>query len=231
VLNQDPDISAAPVRVHKLLRWCLEKDRKQRLQAIGDARRLLAEDNASVPIEKRPSKLPWAAAMLAIVAIVASLAAWAPWRKPLSARDLVQFQIPTPERPPTAYLYISPDGRHMVYGGVAPDGGLRMWLRSLDSLDARVLPGTDGAGNAFWSADSRFVGFSANGMLKKIPIARPRVYSAFQPPGGLGLMSRCQTSHDRRTFTRGRCFCRTANTFCMYVQGKMTKPAACMWGQ
>src|ERR1700680_1206137 len=45
VLNKEPDISAAPARVHKLLRWCLEKDRKQRLASISDARRLLVEDS------------------------------------------------------------------------------------------------------------------------------------------------------------------------------------------
>jgi eukaryotic-like serine/threonine-protein kinase len=45
VLNQDPDLSAAPPRVHKLLRWCLEKDRKQRLASISDARRLLSESD------------------------------------------------------------------------------------------------------------------------------------------------------------------------------------------
>ena len=41
VMNKDPDISAAPARVHQLLRWCLEKDRKKRLASISDARRLL----------------------------------------------------------------------------------------------------------------------------------------------------------------------------------------------
>ena len=44
VLNKEPDISAAPARVHKLLRWCLEKDRKDRLASISDARRLLSEE-------------------------------------------------------------------------------------------------------------------------------------------------------------------------------------------
>src|ERR1700674_3226457 len=47
VLNKDPDLSAAPQRVHKLLRWCLEKDRKQRLASISDARRLLSESEVT----------------------------------------------------------------------------------------------------------------------------------------------------------------------------------------
>src|ERR1700694_2803503 len=48
VLNKEPDLSAAPARVHKLLRWCLEKDRKQRLASISDARRMLSGESEGV---------------------------------------------------------------------------------------------------------------------------------------------------------------------------------------
>jgi predicted Ser/Thr protein kinase len=47
VLNKEPDISAAPARAHKLLRWCLEKDRKQRLASISDATRLLRSETSN----------------------------------------------------------------------------------------------------------------------------------------------------------------------------------------
>src|SRR5450631_4079381 len=58
VLNKEPDISAAPIRVHRLLRWCLEKDRKRRLQSIGDARLLIEESelaaaSATTPVQSR----------------------------------------------------------------------------------------------------------------------------------------------------------------------------------
>ncbi|HEY6346284.1 MAG TPA: serine/threonine-protein kinase [Bryobacteraceae bacterium] len=43
VINKEPDWTRVPLRSQKLLKWCLEKDRKQRLQAIGDARRMLDE--------------------------------------------------------------------------------------------------------------------------------------------------------------------------------------------
>src|ERR1700676_3619484 len=64
VLNKDPDISAAPPRVHKLLRWCLEKDRKQRLASISDARRLLNQDSDGAESEAQStppsrSRLGW----------------------------------------------------------------------------------------------------------------------------------------------------------------------------
>ena len=56
VLNKEPDLSAVPVRVHKLLRWCLEKDRKQRLASISDARRLLSERIESNRLRNRPRR-------------------------------------------------------------------------------------------------------------------------------------------------------------------------------
>src|SRR6202049_1140395 len=84
VLNKEPDLSAAPPRVHKLLRWCLEKDRKQRLASISDARRLLSEPDEADTVRKlaqasqlRFGKLPWIAAVgvLALVAAV-GLVGW-----------------------------------------------------------------------------------------------------------------------------------------------------------
>jgi eukaryotic-like serine/threonine-protein kinase len=86
VLNKDPDISAAPPRVHKLLRWCLEKDRKQRLASISDARRMLDDPTAPEPatsIQKEPpSKLPWLAAGALALALI-GLGAWTYTRPPL----------------------------------------------------------------------------------------------------------------------------------------------------
>jgi len=65
---------------------------------------------------------------------------------------------------------ISPDGRHLVINVWDSSGVSELWLRSLDSLDARPLPGTGSAGSisCFWSPDSRFIGFFSDGKLKKI---------------------------------------------------------------
>src|SRR5262249_26463954 len=51
------------------------------------------------------------------------------------------------------------------------DGKQLLWIRPLDSLTAQPLPGTDGASSPFWSPDSRFVGFFAEGKLKKIEVS------------------------------------------------------------
>jgi eukaryotic-like serine/threonine-protein kinase len=67
---------------------------------------------------------------------------------------------------------ISPDGRHLVIN-VWESGVSELWLRSLDSLNARPLAGTESAGSisSFWSPDSRFIGFFSDGKLKKIEAA------------------------------------------------------------
>ncbi len=62
---------------------------------------------------------------------------------------------------------ISPNGQRLVFVATAADGTRSLWTRSIDSLAAEALPGTEGASNPFWSPDSDFVGFFAQGRLKK----------------------------------------------------------------
>jgi hypothetical protein len=51
VMNKEPDWTQVPMRAQRLVRWSLEKDRKQRLQAIGDARRWLEKEILAAPAE------------------------------------------------------------------------------------------------------------------------------------------------------------------------------------
>jgi len=65
---------------------------------------------------------------------------------------------------------LSPDGTHLAY--VARQGGAQqLYLRALDSIDSRPIPGTDGAVDPFFSPDGQWVGFSAGGNLKKVPVS------------------------------------------------------------
>jgi len=63
---------------------------------------------------------------------------------------------------------ISPDGLLLAYVASAQDGQSLLWVRPIDSLQGKPLAGTEGAGLPFWSPDSRFIGFFANGKLKKV---------------------------------------------------------------
>jgi len=63
---------------------------------------------------------------------------------------------------------VSPDGRDLAFVARGGTGREMIWVRPLDSLAARALAGTEGAAHLFWSWDSRFIAFFADGKLKKI---------------------------------------------------------------
>jgi eukaryotic-like serine/threonine-protein kinase len=68
------------------------------------------------------------------------------------------------------HTILSPDGTKLVF--LASESGENsLWVRSLDELTARKLPGTVGAFYPFWSPDSRWVGFFADGRLKRIDVS------------------------------------------------------------
>jgi serine/threonine-protein kinase len=176
VLNREPDISEAPVRVQPLLRWCLEKERKDRLAAIGDARRLLAEDagappvttSATTPLWKRPTS--WAIAALTVVAVVASVALLKVPRAvaPMSAR--LSIALPTGQEL-TTYPAITPDGKTVAYAARSGSGEPQLYLRDINAFEARAVPGSSGAKQPFFSPDGRWAAFFAQGQLFKVAVA------------------------------------------------------------
>lgn len=66
---------------------------------------------------------------------------------------------------------ISPDGKLLAFGAVSSQGLAQLWMRPLDSLASRPLPGTENATFPFWSPDSRAIGFFAGGKLKRLEIS------------------------------------------------------------
>src|SRR5207247_5906946 len=81
----------------------------------------------------------------------------------------VRFQIPLPEKAHFDRSFaISPDGRRLAFTATGQDGRSLVWVRALDSQEARLLPGTDNAYFLFWSPDSRFIGYHADGKLRKV---------------------------------------------------------------
>ncbi|MGH9389254.1 MAG: TolB family protein, partial [Vicinamibacteria bacterium] len=106
------------------------------------------------------------------VSIAALALGIAQLREPEPERDTYRFVILPPEGATLDEGFaLSPDGRNLVFTATDAVGKSLLFLRSLDSTEARALPGTEGSSYPFWSPDSRFVGFHSLGKLRKIDIA------------------------------------------------------------
>src|SRR5262249_2640913 len=86
----------------------------------------------------------------------------------------------------TDFLCVSPNGRMLVFTGKAPDGKRRLYLRGLDSSEARPLPGTEDALEPFWSPDSRSIGFGAGGGVKRLGLGGGRLQVLADAPRLVG---------------------------------------------
>jgi serine/threonine-protein kinase len=122
-------------------------------------------------------------------ALISGLAVWNLKPSPLSAPQSVArltVTIPADEelvsnRP----VAMSPNGLHLVY--VARRGGVqRLHLRSIASLESKALVGTEGASAPFFSPDSQWLGFFAEGKLKKIPVSGGASEIVCDAPASLG---------------------------------------------
>jgi serine/threonine-protein kinase len=183
VIKDEPKLERVPAKVQRLLRSCLEKDPKQRLQAIGDWR-LLLEDQAS-PAQTRSAKLPWIAA--GVLAVTLAIALWAPWRTEKRVdRPLVRLDVNLgPDAVAGGDVAISPDGTRMVFPIRGTDGKQLLATRLLDQAAATPLPGTENGNYAFFSPDGQWIGFWADSKVKKVslrggaPVTLSDAYSFF----------------------------------------------------
>jgi Tol biopolymer transport system component len=179
--GERPQLDSLPRRLAHVIERCLARDPDDRWQSARDVMfELEWESRPDVqPVVTAPSArwrrvLPWA--LFAATAL--GLAAFAGMRQPglknaIPARP-VRLQIPLPGKAPlhlSGALALSPDGRQLAFIGTGGDGVSRVYLRAMDSLEMRPLPGTESAGSLlFWKPDGRFIAFSAGGKLRKIDV-------------------------------------------------------------
>src|SRR5262245_23744752 len=131
------------------------------------------------------ARLAWIVAAALLLGILGLT--WAYFtRQPTDDARVIKLSLLPPEKSSFGQIAVSPDGRHLAF--TASTGGkLQLWARRLDSIEARALAGTQGAMFPFWSPDSRYIGFFADGRLKKIEFPGGTVQSLCEvltPVGG-----------------------------------------------
>ena len=145
------------------------RDARHDLQEPGTAAAGTTKAAAAAPPgQGRRTALLMAATGLAAVALTAAVVSW---RNAPAPRSPMIFSLPAPPGTRLKQVAIAPDGRSLVFAAEAASGESHLWLRSLDSRDARKLEGTAGAHEPFWSPDSRFIGFFTEAQLWKLEAA------------------------------------------------------------
>jgi eukaryotic-like serine/threonine-protein kinase len=208
VIKEEPDWSrlplSTPIRVRVLLLRCLQKDPKQRLRDIGDARIALDEAISGAP-EDVPSLAAighptlgtwrmWVVSSIAgVLLATTALFAFLYFHERPRAAEPVRFEIPLPpEFTGGGAFALSPDGRKLAFVAAGADGQNHLWVRTFDTLELRPLDGTEGASMyPVWSPDSRFIAFWAQGKLNKIePSGGPPLAVCDTPAFVIGTWTR-----------------------------------------
>ena len=197
VLTRPPDWTvlpaATPAPVRRLLRRCLEKDPTRRLADIADARLDIDEalngSDVDIPaprsISRTRKRIVWASSLLFVGLAAAGIAVWAtrPVPTPPQTTRAILSVAPTGEasvadpmeqrvgsaRPTRTAVALSPDGKTLVFGAIW-GGPPQLYARAMDQLSATPISGTSGGSSPFFSPDGQWVGFFADGELRKVPL-------------------------------------------------------------
>jgi len=194
ILESDPaPISTVkpqtPPAFEHVVTTCLQKNPEERYQTAHDIKlemQWIAADKSSpaaAPTAPAPprnlERARWAAALVA--AIVLTAAAAMLFYHPAQPAYSIRAVIDPPEKttfnltgdaagPPV----LSPDGLSIAFATTGADGKTALWVRPTNAVEARELPGTDGATFPFWSPDGRSLGFFAESKLKTVDLEAAR---------------------------------------------------------
>jgi Tol biopolymer transport system component/predicted Ser/Thr protein kinase len=210
ILEREPDWSALPAStppaVQLLLRRCLQKDKTKRLQDVGDVRIEVDETLsgasaawtgpvlAGAPGWRTNARagMFWKAATAA-AAIVAVSFATAYFRRHVETPQVIRAAIPAPAGARFVALgdyagpvVISPDGKRIAFTATGEKLARMLWVRELDGLEAKEIPGTEAATFPFWSPDSRSIGYFNDDKLMRVSIGGGLPITVCDAPNGRG---------------------------------------------
>ena len=203
ILESEPELLSklqplAPAALDHVIEGCLVKEPAARWQSAADVGRQLqwiasSSSTTLTPVQAPPKRTArerwiWAAAVIALLAGLA----WFALREQPALPDIRAYLPPPPD---TGFDFIgdfsgppvlSADGTTVAFCARNPKQRSFIWVQSLNDLSARKLEGTEGATFPFWSPDGKFLGFFADGHLKKVPAAGGPVIVLADAPNARG---------------------------------------------
>ncbi|MEZ5331870.1 MAG: protein kinase [Thermoanaerobaculia bacterium] len=191
VLKTDIDLTdlpaETPAAIRRLLRRCLERDPRNRLHDIADARLVLDDvlagrtGDADEEVPERQARMRWPVVLPWVVAAVLGalllLRPGAPRNEATAPRPRLALEIALPPgqvlTDSSSSLALAPDGSAVVLSATDPVRGSQLWLRRLGDFDMAALRGTESGAMPFWSPDSRSIGFfrTSDGALCRYDLA------------------------------------------------------------
>jgi eukaryotic-like serine/threonine-protein kinase len=174
----------SPRSLDNVIRRCLVKEPDDRWQSARDLSLELKSISAEESLAAASSNpairpvggslrgwLGWCVAALLAISVIFSLVRL--WTRTPPSQQTMRASILAPdgrEFDRWGVTAISPDGKYLVFLATVPGWSGQLWIRRIDSLTAKPLPGTEGAQSPFWSPDSKWIGFAAGSKLRKISV-------------------------------------------------------------
>jgi serine/threonine-protein kinase len=207
ILREDvPDLHSGnpqvPLPLEQVLRRCLDKDPARRFQSTQDLAFALSTAGSATTssVAVMPAVGPPMASHRGYLALVAVLGL------ALIALSVVHFREPTAVRMPLPMarvaitlppgnemahrfwpaLALSSDGSKLAYTALQGTAAPQLFLRVMDGTTAKAIAGTEGAHSPFFSPDGQWIGFFAQGKLKKVPADGGAAQVLCDAPGGMG---------------------------------------------